>query len=180
MIRGIRLVIVISLVALLWGCTSGNRKNNAAGGISWNAPSGWLNGPAQQMRVKTYIIRPADNDRDKAECAVSYFGNGMGGDKQSNLERWANQFEQGGQAQISEMEIINLRATIIELGGTYRISSGSMSQASEKKPGYKLLGAIIEAPEGLVFFKLVGPRKIVENAKHDFLEMINSARISGT
>jgi hypothetical protein len=138
------------------------------------------------MRVKTYIVKAAERNTENAECAVFYFGNGAGGDKQANLERWENQFEQSDGrtsadlAQISEMEIINLRVTIIELGGIYRAPSGPSMQVKEKKPDYMLLGAIIEAPEGLVFFKLVGPRQTVEKARHDFLEMINSARSSRT
>jgi hypothetical protein len=43
-----------------------------------------------------------------------------------------------------------------------------------KKPGYRLLGAIVEAPEGPVFFKLTGPAKTVAVAKADFEKMLSS------
>ena len=40
------------------------------------------------------------------------------------------------------------------------------------KPGYKLLGAIVEGPGGNVFFKLTGPAKTVEAARADFNKLL--------
>jgi hypothetical protein len=49
-----------------------------------------------------------------------------------------------------------------------------MMQSMGKKPGYKLYGAIVEAPEGTVFFKMTGPGKSVEAAEAEFDAMIGS------
>ena len=40
------------------------------------------------------------------------------------------------------------------------------------KPGYRLLGAIVEGPEGAVFFKLTGPEKSVTAAEKTFRKML--------
>ena len=39
---------------------------------------------------------------------------------------------------------------------------------------YRLLGAIVDAPEGAVFFKLTGPSATVAAAEKDFDSMISS------
>jgi len=58
--------------------------------------------------------------------------------------------------------------------GTYLAPGGPMMQSQGKKPGWRLSGAIIEAPEGLVFFKCVGPSKTIEAAEKDIDALIQS------
>ena len=54
---------------------------------------------------------------------------------------------------------------------------GPMFQSgSVKKPNYKMLGAIVEAPEGNVFFKLTGPEKTVMGTEDEFQKLLNSLR----
>jgi hypothetical protein len=47
-------------------------------------------------------------------------------------------------------------------------------QSQGKKPGWRLSGAIIEAPEGLVFFKCTGPAVTIEKAGKEFEELVKS------
>jgi len=47
-------------------------------------------------------------------------------------------------------------------------------QSHEKKPGYRLLGAIVEAPGGLVFFKCTGPAATIGKAQAEFDSLIGS------
>jgi hypothetical protein len=49
-----------------------------------------------------------------------------------------------------------------------------MMQSQGKKSGWRLSGAIIEAPEGLVFFKCVGPAATMEAAQKDIDALIQS------
>jgi hypothetical protein len=49
-----------------------------------------------------------------------------------------------------------------------------MMQTQEKKPGYRLLGAIVEAPRGLVFFKCTGPAATIGKAQADFQGLVGS------
>ena len=44
------------------------------------------------------------------------------------------------------------------------------------KAGYKLLGAIVEGPEGAIFFKLTGPSKTVEAARGEFAKMVKAIK----
>ena len=42
-------------------------------------------------------------------------------------------------------------------------------------PGWRMVGAIIEAPEGNVFFKLVGPDATAREMEESFRGMVSTA-----
>src|SRR5205807_2155263 len=114
----------------------------------------------------TYLIPAADGDSEDGECAVFFFGPGQGGGVEANIKRWIGQFEQpdgrpSDQLAKQKQETINgLSVTTIDLTGTYLGGGPTMGQ-SGKKAGYRLLGAIVEGPQGAIFFKLTGPTKTV-------------------
>jgi hypothetical protein len=151
------------------------------GGLSWAIPQGWATGAAKSMRLDTYIIAAEGDDIDSAECAVFYFGSTSGGTIEANLTRWAGQFEQpdGSNsmdgAKIGSLTVSGLNITTIDLTGDYLVS-GAMMQVTGKKPGYMLLGAIVEGPEGSVFFKLTGPENTVKSAKSGFDGLLQSIK----
>jgi hypothetical protein len=49
-----------------------------------------------------------------------------------------------------------------------------MMQSQGKKEKFRLLGAIVEAPQGSVFFKFTGPANTVAAAEEEFDELIES------
>jgi hypothetical protein len=67
-----------------------------------------------------------------------------------------------------------LKVTTVQINGTYMGMGGMMTESSPKKENYRLLGSIIEAPEGLVFFKMTGPLKTVTGAEKEFEAMVGS------
>jgi hypothetical protein len=67
-----------------------------------------------------------------------------------------------------------LKVTRAEVAGTYLAPGGPMMQSTGKRPGYRLLGAIVEAPEGSVFFKLTGEAATVAAAQSDFDALVAS------
>jgi hypothetical protein len=195
-IQGIKIVSILAwlLLVVIAGCSTNNAKDtgtpmggqkDSAGGLSWSAPASWTVGLDQQMRVRTYIVKATEGDADNAECAVFYFGNGQGGDKESNLMRWANQFEQPNGGNSADMaitkdsEINGLKVTTIELDGTYKMSAGPMMEVKEKKAGYRLMGAIVEGTQGLIFFKFVGPEKTIRASEADFKALLNTVKATG-
>jgi len=193
--------ILMTAISLLSGCgpseksrTEGQSSNKtdtsefeniparigSAGGLRWEIPGDWAIGESNQMRAATYIIPPAGGDNEHAECAVFYFSAGQGGAVQANIDRWISQMEQpdgsssAGKAKMSNTKINGLKFTFLDISGTYRLAAGPMMQLKEKKPGYRMIGAIAEGPDGPVFFKFVGPSMTVENAYKSFMTMINS------
>lgn len=143
-------------------------------GVKWAAPERWGQGGERPMRVATYTLPPAQGDTEQGECAVSYFGSGQGGDIDMNIDRWVNQFENPSGLQKEPMDVNGLKVTRVKLGGTYLAPGGPMMQSQGKKENFQLLGAIVEAPDGLVFFKLTGPGKTVEAAEKEFHAMLAS------
>lgn len=132
------------------------------------------------MRLATYTVPAAKGDRDSGECGVFYFGQGQGGSVEANLDRWIGQFAQAdGQpsksvAKIDHRVIKGLKITTVDLSGTYNGMGGPMQPVGKPAPGYRLLGAIVEGPEGLVFFKFTGPAKTVAQNQPLFEKILAS------
>lgn len=150
-------------------------RTEAAGGIEWKVPAHWTSGAGSSMRVATYAV-PAAKGGEPAECAVFFFGPGQGGSVDANVERWSRQFEGTPQPQRSASSVGGLQVTRVQLAGTYLAPGGPMMQSTGKRPGSRLLGAIVQAPEGNVFFKLTGPAASVAAAQADFDTLVGSIR----
>lgn len=153
---------------------------NAVAGIHWTVPEAWMVGEQRTMRAATYMIAPVDGDNTSAECAVFYFGANQGGGIEANIDRWIGQFSQPdgsdpkSAAKTREMEVDGMKCHLVETSGTYTGAMGPMAGQMEPKEGFRMHAAIIEGPQGAVFFKLTGPDKTVDAAESDFETMIKS------
>ena len=145
----------------------------AGGGIKWIVPASWKPQAAKGMRIATYDS-PAAPGSEAGECGVFYFGKGQGGGVEENFDRWMKQFEGAASAKKAERTVHGLRIHTLDVSGTYVASGGPMMQPQGKKPGYRLLGAIVEAPQGLVFFKCIGPSATIAKAQTDFEVLLGS------
>ncbi|HWQ33006.1 MAG TPA: hypothetical protein VNQ79_09125 [Blastocatellia bacterium] len=156
---------------------SGSAAASSAGGVKWNPPSRWKARPSDGMRLVTYLIPAAGGDSEGAECPVFYFGEGGGGGVQANIDRWIGQFKQpdgrdSKEAAKQKTETINgFKVTMVDVTGTF--SGGGMTAGGDKA-GYRLLGAIVEGPQGPIFFKLIGPARTVAAAQGDFQTLLKS------
>jgi hypothetical protein len=168
-----RITIFTLAAALAWAADSG-------AGLRWTAPVSWKNEAQRPMRLATYSIPPAAGDSDAAECGVYYFGQGQGGSVEANLDRWIGQFAQPdgkpakSVAKTDKKILHGLRVTTVDVLGTYSGMGGPMGQAGVAKAGYRLLGAIVEGPQGSVFFKLTGPAKTVAQNHPAFDKLLDS------
>jgi hypothetical protein len=146
-------------------------------GITWTAPANWKSQGERPMRAATYTVPAAAGDKEDGECAVFYFGQGQGGDVNANIQRWLGQFQEkpAQPPKPTKKTLGGVNVTTIEHAGTY-MAGAPMSPVKTPKPGYQLIGAIVEAPEGNVFFKLTGPAKTVAAAKPAFEKMLSSMK----
>jgi hypothetical protein len=178
-------IISLSTLAIFSACAAAPKEvqpeQSAASGagaasvpVKWTMPARWKEGPPKQMRAATYLIPAAEGDSEGAECAV--FAN-LGGGVQANITRWIGQFEKTDGPPNQKSETINeLPVTTLDVSGTFKGGGPMMGQSSGPKAGYRLLGAIVEAPEGDVFFKLTGPAKTVAAAYDEFQAMLKSLK----
>lgn len=144
-------------------------------GIQWDKPSKWTDRGASSMRLATYEA-PAQGGGDPGECAVFYFGPSQGGDVESNIDRWIGQFESHGKISRSTKTIAGMAVKLVEVDGAYLAPAGPMMQSTGTKKGWMLKGAIVEGPNGNVFFKFTGPKTVLDAAAKDFDGMLESLR----
>jgi hypothetical protein len=94
----------------------------------------------------------------------------------ANLERWIGQFQPAAKSKRSTKKVNGVQVSLADVSGTYTAHGGSMSKAQGDKPGWRLLGAIAETPQGAVFFKLAGPAKTVAAASKGFDAIVGSLK----
>lgn len=143
-------------------------------GIRWSIPKRWTDGGQKPMRIATYAVNPTEGDPEGGECAVFYFGSNQGGTVDQNIERWVSQFETSGMPVRATKSVGGMNVTLVDINGAYLAPAGPQMQSTGKKENYRLLGAIVEGPEGMVFFKFTGPAKTIGEAQGEFNAMIAS------
>lgn len=151
----------------------------SAGGLRWTAPSGWTSEGPTPMRAATYKIPPAPGDADTAECSVYFFGAGQGGDVQANIDRWAEQFKASGgkpsTPRVAKKTIQGLSVTTVDVSGEYTgMAAEPMAGVAPPKPGYRMLGAIIENSGASVFLRFTGQQKTIAANQTKFEQLLKS------
>lgn len=128
------------------------------------------------MRKASYQVPPADGDTEPAQLSVFYFGSGQGGTVEANMQRWAGQFKDVTEKDIkhSERTANGLTQHIIQIPkGSF---SGGMFGGGKLKENQGLLGAVVESPSGMYFFKMTGPSKTVSSAEEAFFKMLDGMK----
>lgn len=116
------------------------------------------------------------HDKGTAETIFFFFGQGQGGDTQANVNRWLSAFQEPKDklnSKVEKKKVGSSEVTYVEAEGTYM--SGMPGGPKTPQPGSKLLGAILESPDGNVFVRMTGPLATVKAADADFRKMIESA-----
>jgi hypothetical protein len=164
----------ISVVVLLGASLFGQ----SVAGLKWTAPTGWKTEGERPMRAATYTISPAAGDTASAECVVYFFGNGQGGSVEANLDRWKGQVHgpdgKPADAKVAKRTIHQLTVTTIDSSGDYGGMGGPMAASKTVQSNYRLLGAIVEGPDGNVFIKFTGPAKTIAANQAAFEQLLNS------
>ncbi len=102
------------------------------------------------------------------------------GTVEQNLERWYGQFEQEGGASSADLAKVEKRAvstlsvTAVDLSGHYVAAKRPGSPEKHDLPGHRMLAAVVEAPDGNYFFKMLGPQAAVEAHKGAFGALLDS------
>jgi hypothetical protein len=118
----------------------------------------------------------APDKKGTAEAIFYFFGAGQGGGTQANVDRWLGSFQEPKdkiKSKVEKKKVGGTEVTYVEAEGTYM--SGMPGAAKTPQAGSKLLGAILESPEGNVFVRMTGPAAAVKAADADFRKMIESA-----
>lgn len=183
-------LIAISLLSLLAACgqkqepaEQGKEEPSAAfSRLVWTAPEGWIEEkPASGMRLTQYRLERAEGDAEDAVCYVSHFAGG-GGSVEANIHRWYEQFAQPdgrpseAVARVNKAQHHGLEQTTVDVSGTFQQSTTPMGPTGEEKPGYRMLGAVVETPADLWFVKLIGPERTVARWEKSFYDFMRTFR----
>src|ERR1041384_1499238 len=172
--RNLTLLFSIGLLFLL---TTAFQKSS----LKFTVPPGWIEEErASSMRVAQYRLPSAEGDTETGSVVLYYFGQGQGGSTAANIERWVGQMKQadGGASKTGAKEerfdVNGLKVTTVDVGGTYVAETTPGSGTFTNKPGYRLLAAVVETPNGSYFVTLVGPEKTVARWNESFLSFLKS------
>jgi hypothetical protein len=154
-------------------------------GVGFAPPANWKDLGPTNMRQAQYRLAPVGGDNAAAEVNVFYFGAESGGGVDANLQRWIGQMvlPDGGDpaaaAQRSTFTADGMAGHIVSLEGSYKSGGGPMGGSTTLLPGYRLVGVVLEGPQGSLFFKLTGPVGTAKAMEGELLKMMRAATKAG-
>lgn len=151
-------------------------KAQDLGGVTVIIPDGWVTeAPSNQMRKAQYKL---PGDAGDAELVVTYFGSGGAGGVDANIARWKGQFAESDGGQIDKQTVSGMQVTVVDIRGSFVGMQRPMGGAQAPKSDQRMLAAIVEAPNGAFYFKLVGPVKTVTTWETMFDQFVKNMKPS--
>lgn len=166
--------LAIAAIAFSTVISSANAEDFAVAGVTFSKPEKWKKvRPASSMRAAQLEVHEGSA---KANVVFFYFGPGGAGGVNANVDRWLKQFQESRDKinpKVETKKINKTKVTFVEAEGTFM--DGPPFGAKTPKSGYALLGVIVEGPQGMIFIKATGPKKIIQNADRDARKMVEDA-----
>lgn len=157
------------------------------GGLQFSIPNAWQAEPAESpARAAQWLIPPpvaiiaGAANADGVEVVVFFFGPGVGGSAQENISAWAGTITapDGSPAKATPQKriVAGRRVTEVLFTGTYSQVSPQPGLPPTPKPGYALIGAVVENPGGTIYWRVTGPAAQVMALQPDFDQALASLR----
>ena len=169
-----RLNTLVTVFVLLLFCPAHAGEFKVAG-MTFKGPKEFLSVKPKSFMRKAQLKVGAD--AAEGEIVFFHFGPRGGGGVQANVDRWFGQFTEPKaeiKASTEEVKAGVVPVTFVSAEGTFK--AGPPRGPVVEKPGYALLGAIIESKEGAIFAKFTGPRATVSAHTAAFKKMITGAK----
>lgn len=148
---------------------SGEAEGFSVAGLHWSVPTNWRKvTPSSNMRAAELRV-----DGSAGEANVAFFTN-VGGDADSNINRWRSQFYDTPPADISTRTIAGSKVRLVTIRGTAK--GGQPGGPAEDQANYGLRGAIVDGPQGMIFIKFQGPEDTLAENEAAWKTMINGMR----
>ncbi|MCK4460451.1 MAG: hypothetical protein KAW46_01535 [candidate division Zixibacteria bacterium] len=147
-------------------------------GVTFSPASQWQDlGMAGEKRA-FYKYGPLEDDSVPAQMAVYYFGEDAGA-WEDIMERWINQLsypngrDPHGAAIRHDRQVDGMTAHVLSMYGTYNPpAEGFDGEDAPSRSDHRLLGVVVEAPKGYLYFKLTGPEYTSRIMIEAFMNMI--------
>ena len=156
------------------------------GGVQFIIPSRWIAEPVESpARVGQWRV-PAPRGADatmEGHAVLFYFGAGLGGTPQENIDAWkATMLDASGHPAAGELKT--------RMAGVFKISElvcfGSYSDPAPiaglppaVRPGYGLAAAVVENPQGNLYWRLTGPQTLVTATLPLFRKIVDGVKPQG-
>jgi len=151
-------------------------------GITFTPPGHWSDLGSSGMRQAQYRLGAVAGDSAQGEVNIFYFGPTSGGGVEANLNRWIGQMvmpdgsDPAAGAERSNFTAGGMAGHIVSLDGTYKSGGGRpMGGTTTLMEDYRLVGVVIEGPQGSLFFKLTGPLATAQAMETDLLSLVKNA-----
>lgn len=127
----------------------------------WTTPEGWHDVPSTSMRMINFHVASG-----AVECYLSALPGSAGG-VEANVNRWRGQmglapYSAEEFAELPRREVLDQEAVYVAFDGTFT------GMGDTRNEGYRMVGAIFEAPEFTIFAKMVGEAEAVRREEDNF------------
>lgn len=155
-----------------------------ADGLQFVMPARWIaETPPDSVRAGQWRIpaaRGAAAGPDDGELVVFYFGPGLGGAAQKNIDGWRGTLRDASgnpvAGEVKTRQAGSFKVSELVATGSYRDPAPLAGLPPIMRPGYELAGAVIESPKGNLYWRLIGPEPLVTAALPLFRQAIDSVK----
>jgi hypothetical protein len=151
-------------------------------GLQFTVPSRWVSEPAANPARAGQWRIPALHglEGEEGQAVVLYFGKGIGGSTKENIGAWtATMVDAEGhpdQSTVTTRQTDGFKITVVTVFGTYSEAAPLPGIPPASRPGYGLLGAIIEGPQGSVCWRFTGPEPLITADAIIFNKIVDSVK----
>jgi hypothetical protein len=151
------------------------------GDLEFTIPSKWRIEPVTSpARGGQWRVPPLHGEGEGGEVVVFYFGPGIGGTAKENIEAWiGTMFNAEGHpaaAEVKHHEAGGRKISEVVIFGTYNQIVSLPGVPPVPKSNYGLLGAVIENPQGNIYWRFTGPEPLITANLPLFNKVIDSVR----
>lgn len=152
------------------------------GGLQFAIPPKWISEPVENgARAGQWHVPPLHGQGDEGgEVVVLYFGPGIGGNAQQNIEAWINTMvDAAGHPAAAEKKhhlTAGFDISQVAIFGTYNQVVPIPGVPPQPRMNYGLLGAVIEGKQGNIYWRFTGPETLITANLPIFTKAIDSLK----
>lgn len=151
------------------------------GDLKFTIPSKWKIEPVDSpARGGQWLVPPLHGEGEDGEVVAFYFGPGIGGTAKENIEAWiGTMFNAEGHpaaAEVKHHKTGGFTISQVVIFGTYNQVVSLPGVPPVPKSNYGLLGAVIENPQGTIYWRFTGPEALITANLPLFNKVIDSVR----
>jgi len=151
------------------------------GNLKFTVPAKWRIEPVDSpSRGGQWLVPPLKPDGEGGQVVAFYFGPNLGGSPKDNVEAWiGTMFNADGHpaaAEVKHHTTSGLKITQLVIFGTYNQVISLPGIPPQPRPNFGLLGAVVENPQGNIYWRFTGPEPLLAATLPLFNKVIDSVK----